>query len=319
LGKINVAAARLEPFLAASTEELRVRLRQILGRAKRQGAQLVALPQSLGLSLLGSLGPLAPEITPTQLIESLGYRSLPECYRDVGSGLAEEYQGVGSELAREFQLHLVFGSTLVLSEGGRVFDVAYLFAADGRLIGTQRRTHLGSDEDGAEWCQGNELSVFETSVGRIGLVIGVDVRYPEVSRVLCLQGANMLVHLDCATALGRAAWMSHLWREVQANQVFGVQCSMSERRYDGGASLLAPLGMTSDGDGILVSASAAAGDELVVGELDYTRLQREIDSYPIYGSLNYAMYERWFPAIYERSRVLRREPAGNGDCEAVSD
>ncbi|MBU4185680.1 MAG: hypothetical protein KKC23_05690, partial [Proteobacteria bacterium] len=52
----------------------------------------------------------------------------------------------------------------------------------GEVLGKQRRTHLSSVEDEREWFGGDELSVFDTPVGRIGLVIGYDVYFPEVSR-----------------------------------------------------------------------------------------------------------------------------------------
>jgi predicted amidohydrolase len=50
-------------------------------------------------------------------------------------------------------------------------------------------------------------------LGRVGLIIGEDVRYPEVARILTLQGASILIHVAALPApFDEEAWLASLWR-----------------------------------------------------------------------------------------------------------
>lgn len=309
LRTVVVAAIQMGAFWAASEDDFRVHLRHLLEDAKRQGAELVALPQYLGVSLVGMLEPCAAEASVGEAIQAAGYRSLTECYQAEGAALTGAYEQAGTELAREFGLHLAFGSTILVEQDGRLCDVAYLFGPDGAVLGTQRRTHLCRGEDGRQWSGGEELSVFRTSVGRLGFLVGTDAYYPEVGRILCLQGANVLIHLHQALHYSRADWMRRLWREVQANQVFGIESCMVGLGHRGRATIHAPLGMTLDGSGIVAGASSSVRPEVIAAKLDFVRLQEAVDAYPIYSALNYGMYRKQFPTVYASDGVVATDPS----------
>lgn len=304
LGKVVAAAIQLEAFWATSEDDFRLHLTGLLEDARREGAELVALPQNLGMSLLGMLGPAGPDVDWSDIIRTAGYESLRECYQAEGAALAEAYERIGADLAREYQLYLAFGSTLMTGQDGRLSDVALLYGPDGEVLGKQRRTHLSNAEDEREWCGGDELSVFDTLVGRIGLIIGTDVYYPEVSRIFGLQGGNVLINLHHFEQDSQSDWMRRLWREVQANQVYGIESCLVGRRHQGRARIHAPLGITLNGDGILACATNSMRSEVVVAELDFARLQQVVDDYPIYTVLNYEMYRKWLPLLYETDEAV---------------
>jgi len=99
-----------------------------------------------------------------------------------------------SSLAREAGCWLVPGTALVPASGGDgVCHVAWLFSPKGELIGEQAQTHTTREEEAAGWRRSDDLKVFKALGVRIGLVIGVDVWIPEVSRILTLEGADVLV------------------------------------------------------------------------------------------------------------------------------
>ena len=62
------------------------------------------------------------------------------------------------------------------------------------LIGTYRKTHLPFLGVDRFVTPGDELQVFDTPLGRIGLEICYDLRFPEVTRTLALQGADIVAH-----------------------------------------------------------------------------------------------------------------------------
>jgi hypothetical protein len=96
--------------------------------------------------------------------------------------------------------------------------------------------------------------------------------------------------------------MRRLWREVQANQVFGLESALVgglfEQSCHGKSAIHAPLSMTAENDGLLAAAETTDSEEVVVAEMDFGRLQQAIDEYPIYKVLNCRLYERYFPKVY---------------------
>ena len=68
---------------------------------------------------------------------------------------------------RRFGVHIVAGSIILPDEAGRLYNVAYLFGPDGRVIGTQRKIHLFHIEQGWGVTPGHQINVFDTSVGKL--------------------------------------------------------------------------------------------------------------------------------------------------------
>lgn len=97
------------------------------------------------------------------------------------------------EFAKQHQVYLVAG--LAEQEGMRLFDTAVLLGPDG-FIGKYRKAHLWNKEK--LWFTPGDLGfpVFETPIGRIGLMICWDVWFPEVPRLLSLQGADIICSLN---------------------------------------------------------------------------------------------------------------------------
>ena len=70
-----------------------------------------------------------------------------------------------------------------------------LVGPDG-LIGTYRKTHLPFLGVDRFVTPGDEFQVFDTPLGRIGVEICYDLRFPEVTRTLALRGADIVAHAD---------------------------------------------------------------------------------------------------------------------------
>jgi predicted amidohydrolase len=109
------------------------------------------------------------------------------------------------EAAVEQSLHVVFGVT---ERDGAFADVLYdtaVLAGPDGYIGRYRKVHPFGDERHL-YSAGDVFPVFETSIGRIGLLVCPDGQFPETTRALALQGAEILVvvtgraYADPATA-----------------------------------------------------------------------------------------------------------------------
>jgi len=95
--------------------------------------------------------------------------------------------------AQKRNLYLVWGMTEVDSEQGPdvLYNTAVLVGPEV-YIGKFRKVHQPLDEQHIYW-PGSEWPVFETAIGRIGLLICYDKQFPEATRELALRGAHLLV------------------------------------------------------------------------------------------------------------------------------
>lgn len=94
----------------------------------------------------------------------------------------------GSDLAARLQAHVVVS---FIESGDRgLHHTAALIAPHGTVIGYYRQTHLDPDHTWAT--AGDDLPVFTTDIGRIGLLLNSDVRFPEASGVLATRRADII-------------------------------------------------------------------------------------------------------------------------------
>jgi predicted amidohydrolase len=124
---------------------------------------------------------------------------LPETLTATGNGLsylqaAEPVPGPSTayfgELAKMHGLHLVAG--IVERERHLVFNTAVLIGPDGALVGKYRKVALPRTEIEAGVTPGTEYPVFDTKLGRIGLMICYDGFFPEPARQLSIRGAEII-------------------------------------------------------------------------------------------------------------------------------
>ncbi len=96
------------------------------------------------------------------------------------------------DLAVAYNINIVAGSMPWLDEEGGIKNVSYICRRDGTME-SQAKIHITPDEK-AYWGLhgGDTLSVFETDIGKVGVLICYDVEFPELSRVLAEQGMKIL-------------------------------------------------------------------------------------------------------------------------------
>ena len=89
-----------------------------------------------------------------------------------------------------------YGSYLVYSvteeADGKLFTLATLLDPEGKVVGQYRKTHPAIAE--SAWLTGGDkLSVFDTKIGRIGILFGGEAEYPEAADVLSVNRADIIV------------------------------------------------------------------------------------------------------------------------------
>jgi predicted amidohydrolase len=167
---IRVAVAQLALRLA-DTEGNLARCLAALDEAAAQGAKLVVLPEC---ALTGYV------------------------FDDVEAARAAALDVPGpqtdavAERCRALDLHAVVGA--LARDGQRVRNTAVLVGPSG-LLGEYRKSHLPYlGVDRFVTAGDGPYAVHETPVGRLGVQICFDLRFPELTRSLALDGAEIVCH-----------------------------------------------------------------------------------------------------------------------------
>jgi predicted amidohydrolase len=102
-------------------------------------------------------------------------------------GPSTDYFG---EQARKHHLHIIL--SLHERVGHLVYNTAVLLGPDGRLIGKYHKICLPPSEAASGIAPGSDYPVFDTQIGKIGLMVCYDGFFPEVARELSNRGAEII-------------------------------------------------------------------------------------------------------------------------------
>lgn len=91
--------------------------------------------------------------------------------------------------AKEWKMHIVACMYLVIDE--KAYNCAVLFDDEGEIIGIHRKVHLPAGEE-YQVTHGDRFEVFDTKLGKIGMLVCWDMQFPEAPRILALQGAELI-------------------------------------------------------------------------------------------------------------------------------
>lgn len=181
---MNVAIAQITPQTANKNANLE-KMTRFVHEAAQQGAQLVVFPE---LALTGY---------------HCGDR-----FFDVAETIPGATTDYFTQLARKHDIHIIWGM-VEKTLPGILYNAAALVGPEG-YIGRWRKNTLpghatdmagaGAFPDRRYFSAGSELEVYDTAIGRIGVLICYDIFFPELARLLTLKGADVIVGISGSPA-----------------------------------------------------------------------------------------------------------------------
>ena len=153
-------------------------------------------------------------------------------------GPAEEaYQ----ELARKHRVWLVPG-TLYERVGDRIYNTAPVIDPRGEVVHRQRKLFPFRPYE-ADVAAGSELSAFEIpGVGRFGVTVCYDMWFPETTRTLAAQGAEVILHPSMTPTIDRDVELAIARANAASNQCYFIDINGAGGQGNGRSIIAGPLG-----------------------------------------------------------------------------
>ena len=209
-------------------------IEQQLRELAKQGCQLIVTPEN---SLLFD--------------NALAYQEIAE---ELNSG---PIQSKLAQLAKELQTWIVIGSFPIRSDATHLYSSCLVFDDNGELVAHYNKMHLfdvevedehGSYRESDCFAHGIQPQVIDTPVGRLGLSICYDLRFPHLYNLLREQGADIILVPAAFTAVtGEAHWEVLLRARAIENQAWVIgagQCGYhsASRQTWGHSMVIDPWG-----------------------------------------------------------------------------
>jgi predicted amidohydrolase len=221
---------------------------------------------------------------------------------------AESYPGGNtlkmlSEAAAEEKVYLIGGS-IPERELNHIYNTSFVFGPLGELLAKHQKIHLFDVNlpDGLSFHEsrtlgaGGKITVVKTELCTLGVAICYDIRFPELTRLMALKGAEIIV-LPAAFNMntGPAHWELLLRTRAVDNQVFIVGAS-SARDTDasyvsyGNSAIVDPWGR--------IIAQADEKETILYGDIDLQIIKKTREVLPLLKHRRQDLYHLTAPEYY---------------------
>lgn len=193
-----------------------------------------------------------------------------------------------SHLAAKLGVTLHIGSIAILRDDGKVANRAFLFGPDGGCLSTYDKIHMFDVDldNGESWRESNTYEpglrspVIDTAIGRVGLAICYDIRFPELFRQQALAGADILTSPACFTRqTGEAHWRTLMKARAIENGAFMISAAQGGVHDDGretyGHSIIV------DPWGTILSEAPGDKPGIIVADIDMSAITKARKSIPV--------------------------------------
>jgi beta-ureidopropionase len=204
-----------------------------------------------------------PETMTTGFVTGLEVDELWDLVDEAPGRITEGIQ----DAAKRLGVHVVWPSYRRGAERGILYNSAILIGPDGEIIGIYDKTHpfpLERADCGGWVTVGDQANVYETALGSIGMIICYDGDFPELSRLLAVRGAEVIVR---PSALLRSfdIWYITNCARAYDNHVYMVSTNAvgpdaGGSYYFGHSMIVTPIAWRL--------AQARGGEEIVAARLD---------------------------------------------------
>ena len=207
--------------------------------------------------------------------------------------IAIDHEIVKQIQAKCLELNLACIPNFYLSEGKNKFDASPVINSDGSILGISKMVHIAQVPNFFEQDyytpSDNGFKVYDTSIGKIGVVICFDRHIPESIRTCVLRGAKLIV-IPTANTKGEPLEMFEWELRISAmqNGVFIAMCNRvgkeDNMHFCGESLVIAP-------DGTVLS-KADDTEQILFADIDFSMIDMSRKERPYLSLRRPELYEK---------------------------
>lgn len=229
--------------------------------------------------------------------------------KDEFRDLAEPLNGPSiqflKKIAKNKQCYIVFGMpTKDDKVDGLIYNASVLIHPNG-TVDAYKKWFLptaGPFEEKIFFDQGEELPVFNTIFGKIGLLICYDLNFPELAKALTLQGADLLICISASPTTTRKYFEILLPARALENTVFVAYVNLAGNQEDliywAGSQVYDPLGN-------LIIRAPYFKESIITCDINFKQLEPARARRPVLRDIRPEIYQD----LYQFSRFhTKKEP-----------
>ncbi|XP_059656093.1 omega-amidase, chloroplastic-like [Cornus florida] len=181
----------------------------------------------------------------------------------------------------------IVGGSIPERNDGRLYNTCCVFGPDGQLKAKHRKTHLFDVDipgdilfkESDTFTAGDKSTIVDTDVGRIGIGICHDIRFPELAMLYRIRGAHLICYPGAFNmSTGELLWELEQRARAADNQLYVATCSPSRDSTGsytiwGHSTLVGPFGE--------IIATSGHEEKIVVAEIDYHEIQHQREGLPL--------------------------------------
>lgn len=251
MNRFNVAALSLS--VKSLTEvEFKNKVEYFVSKAKAHGAELILLPEYCFAPIITFANNEivnASDITEAFLVHLSNKYGIAVC----GCGIYKSFENI--------------------------YNRSY-FISDGKII-YQQKINLIESEKASGLSGGSAIKIIETSFAKLAILICYDIEFPELTRLVVKQGANLIL-LPSYTLNEFGANRVEFCARARAieNHIYVLKsCLIGDDGHEleapsgkGLSALYSPCDVPFNENGIVASATSVDEDSLCIGEVNFSQL-----------------------------------------------
>lgn len=252
---------------------------QMIKESKRQGADLAVLPEMFNCPYENEkFIEYAKKLTDSRTLDEI------------------------SKIAKEENIHVLAGSVPELERNTikrteLIYNTAVFFDNNGKILGKHRKMHLFDiDVKGKIYFKesdtlsaGNDFTVIKTDLGTIGIGICYDIRFVELSRIMALNGAEILIFPGAFNlTTGPAHWKLLFRSRALDNQVYAIGVAPALDKDASYNSFGHSIAVNPWGE---VIEELDFSEDLKIAEIDLDEIKRIREEIPVLKNRRTDLYE----------------------------
>jgi len=255
---------------------------KLIGRAAQKKAQLICFPEF-------------------QMAYSPAEQK-PETLHEIAEKINGDFISALSNSAKKNKINVVATIYEIINtnkQNQKVFDTAVIIDELGKIQSVYRKIHLYDAlgfKESKKLLAGNIIEKpTRTSVGNLGLQICYDMRFPEISRILTVNGANILVSPSAWVAgfMKQEHWEIMLKSRAIENGVYVIAPNQLGNIYCGHSMVIEPFGAT------LTDMGNRQGMEIL--DIDNSRIDTVRRTLPLLRNRRRDVYKNYIKAFDSES------------------